>query len=433
MMKNNVVSNTRWIVVCKIIQSVLQLIVGALCARYLGPHDYGLVGYASSLVAFAVPLVQLGLYATIVKELVDAPEKEGAIMGASIVMEVLSAIVCIAVLNVFSFMANANDPLTITVCALSSTSLLFKSFELMQRWFQYKLQSKYPSVIAVCVYVIVSAYRIYLLIAEKSVHWFALVNTLEYFLMCAALIFVYYRLGAGRMSFSLAMARQLIHKSKYYILSAVMVNMFQNTDHIMLKMMMGDTENGYYTAAVTASCVVAFLYSAIVDSMRPVIFEYKKKLDARYEKNISVLYCIIFYLTIAQGIGFTLFSKLIIKILYGSEYFKAVPVLRIIIWQISFSYMGTIRNIWILAEGKQRLVWKLNLCGVMVNIMINVLLIPKYGARGAAFASFATQMFTNFVLGFIIKELRKNNRLLLTGIHPKTLIGLIGEFRKSRG
>lgn len=433
MTKNSVVSNTRWIVVCKIIQSVLQLIVGALCARYLGPHDYGLIGYAGSVVAFAVPLVQLGLYATIVKELVDAPEKEGVIMGTSIVMEVLSAIAMIVLVNVFSIVTNAGDPLTIVVCALSSLSLLFKSFELMQRWFQYKLQSKYPSVIAVCVYIIVSAYRIYLLITEKSVHWFALVNTLEYLLMCAALIFIYYRLGARRMSFSMPMARQLIHKSKYYVLSAVMVNMFQNTDHIMLKTMMGDTENGYYTAAVTASCVAAFLYAAIVDSMRPVIFEYKKKLDQRYEKNIRMLYCIIFYLTLAQGIGFTIFSKLVIKILYGNEYLKAVPVLRIIIWQISFSYMGTIRNIWILAEGKQRLVWRLNLCGVIVNILINALLIPKYGARGAAFASFATQMFTNFVLGFVIRELRENNRLLLAGIHPKNLIGLIGEFRKSRG
>lgn len=433
MTKNSIVSNTRWIVVCKIIQSVLQLIVGVLCARYLGPHDYGLIGYASSLVAFAVPLVQLGLYATIVKELVDAPEKEGAIMGTSILLEVVSAIVCIVLVNAFSFAANANEPLTITVCVISSISLLFKSFELMQRWFQYKLQSKYPSVIAVCVYVIVSAYRIYLLITEKSVHWFALVNSLEYFLMGAALIYVYYRLGAGKMSFSLPMAGHLLKKSKYYILSAVMVNVFQNTDHIMLKMMVGEAENGFYTAAVTASCVVAFLYAAIVDSMRPVIFEYKKKLDARYEKNLSVLYCIIFYLTIAQGVGFTLFSKLIIRILYGSEFMKAAAVLRIIIWQISFSYMGTIRNIWILAEGKQHLVWKLNLCGVMVNILLNALLIPRIGACGAAIASLATQMFTNFVLGFCIRELKENNRLLLNGIHPKTLYNLIGEFRKSRG
>ena len=83
MTNKRVVANTSWIVACKMIQSIIQLIVGVLCARYLGPHDYGLIGYANSLVAFAVPLVQLGLYATIVKELVDAPEREGEIMGMS--------------------------------------------------------------------------------------------------------------------------------------------------------------------------------------------------------------------------------------------------------------------------------------------------------------------------------------------------------------
>ena len=112
---------------------------------------------------------------------------------------------------------------------------------------------------------------------------------------------------------------------------------------------------------------------------------------------------------------------------------KAAAVLRIIIWQISFSYMGTIRNIWILAEGKQQLVWKLNLCGVLINVFLNALLIPRIGACGAAIASLATQMFTNFVLGFCIKALKENNRLLLNGIHPKTLYNLISEFRKNRG
>lgn len=433
MTNRSVVSNTKWIVACKIIQSLIQLVVGALCARYLGPHDYGLIGYAVSLVSFFIPLVQLGLYATLVKELVDAPEREGTIVGTSIVMEVLSAILCIAAVNIFSVLVHANEPLTMVVCALTSISLLFKSFELLQRWFQYKLMSKYPSVIAVCVYVIVSAYRLYLLITSKSVHWFALAGSIEYLLMGGALIYVYYKLGAGKMRFSLSTARQLIRKSRYYILSAVMVNVFQNTDHIMLKMMVGEVENGYYTAAATASGVAFFLYAAIVDSMRPVIFNYKKQLDERYEKNIRMLYCIVFYLAIAQGIGFSLFSELIIRILYGAEFMKSSGVLRIIIWQIGFSQMGTVRNIWILAEGKQQLVWKLNLCGVLMNVFMNAILIPKIGAYGAAAASLATQIFTNFVLGFLIRQLRVNNRLLLSGIHPGTLRGLLSEFRKNRG
>lgn len=433
MTNKHIVDNTKWIIVCKIIQSILQLVMGALCARYLGPHNYGLIGYAGSLVAFAFPFVQLGLQATLVKELVDTPEREGEIMGTSIVMELFSGMACILVVNIAAVFMNAGERITIIVCAISSVSLLFRSFELMQRWFQYKFLSKYPSVISVCVYVIVSAYRAYLLITSKNVYWFALIHTLEYMLMSIALIFVYRKLGAMKLSFSWTAVKQLFKRSKYYVLSAVMVTVFQNTDHIMLKMIVGEVENGYYTAAVTSATVAMFIYAAIVDSMRPEILDNRKNQDSRYEKNIKSLYCIIFYLALAQGIGFTVFSRLIVKILYGTEYMQAAGVVRIIIWQIGFSYMGTIRNIWILAEGKQKLVWKLNLCGVMLNVIINALLIPVAGARGAALASVATQIFTNFVLGFFIEQLKENNRLLLAGIHPRMLCQLVRDFKRNRG
>ena len=72
-----VFNNAKWIVICKIMQSLLQLAVGMLSARFLGPSNYGLIKYAASVVAFAMPLMKLGLDATLVHELVENPEKEG--------------------------------------------------------------------------------------------------------------------------------------------------------------------------------------------------------------------------------------------------------------------------------------------------------------------------------------------------------------------
>ena len=87
--------------------------------------------------------------------------------------------------------------------------------------------------------------------------------------------------------------------------------------------------------------------------------------------------------------------------------------------------MGVVRNIWILAEGKHKLLWKINLIGALANIFINFLLIPSMGAVGAATASLFTQFFTNFVLGFVFKPIRENNRLLLKGLNPKNLLSLL--------
>lgn len=421
MRSNKVVRNAKWIVFCRIIQSVLQLLIGMITARYLGPSNYGLINYAASVVAFVLPMMQLGLQATLVRELVDSPEQEGEIIGTSLFMDLISSIACMVLVSVFVSVVNCNETETIIVCILYSASLLFRASELIQCWFQYKLQAKYSSIVKVCAYVVVSAYKIYLLISQKNIYWFTVVNSIDYAIIAASLFVIYRKLGGQRLSVSGRTAARLFKRSKYYILSAMMVSVFQNTDHIMLKMINGDAENGIYSAAITCAGVCQFIYTAIIDSVRPVILTCKKEGSADYEKNISRLYCLTTYMALVQGVGFSIFAKLIITILFGEAYLQAVAVLRILVWYIAFSFMGSVRNIWILAEGKQKLVWKLNLVGVLMNIILNVLLIPVWGARGAAVGSLATQIFTNFLLGFFIKDLQDNNKLLIAGMNPRIL------------
>lgn len=280
-------------------------------------------------------------------------------------------------------------------------------------------------------YIVVSAYKIFLLITKKSVYWYAVVYSIEFGIIGITLLGFYFAQGGQPLRFSWQMVKRLFSGSYPYIFSALMVTLFQNTDHVMLKMMSGDAENGFYSAAITCASVVSFVYAAIIDSMRPVILANKKTGSEEYGKSISSLYCIIVYLAVAQGLAFTLLAKPIVWVMYGSNYLKTVPILQILVWYVSFSQMGRIRNIWILAEGKQKILWKINLAGALLNIVINAVLIPFWGAFGAAFASFATQIFVNFILGFIVKPLRENNRLLMMGLHPRFLRGLIRKMLKA--
>lgn len=429
-------NNAKWIIACRIVQALLQLVIGMLSARYLGPSNYGLINYAASVVAFVLPLMQLGLQSTLIQELIDNPDKEGEIMGTALAMDAISSLGCIVMVYAFVSSVNHGEAETILVCVLYSVSLLFRAMELMHCWFQSKLQSKYPSVIMLCAYVIVSGYKIYLLIAEKNIYWFSAVSSIEYGIVGISLILIYYKLGAQKFSFSFQTAKRLFARSKYYILASMMVTVFQNTDHIMLKMISGDAENGFYSAAITCAGVCQFVYLAITDSARPVILTCKKEGSSDYEKNISRLYCVTTYMTLVQGVGFTIFAKPIVSILYGEAYLAAIPVLRNLVWYIAFVFMGSVRNIWILAEGKQSLVWQLNLAGAGINILINSILIPQWGACGAATASLVTQIFTNFVLGFLVQPLRENNRLLLKGLNPTLLLDLVHKscsYKKKNG
>lgn len=422
MERKQVYHNAKWIIACKIIQSVLQLVIGMFSARYLGPSNYGLIGYAASVIAFALPVMQLGLNAVLVHRLVATPEKEGEIVGTSLVMNIISSFVCIIGVAGFVMLLNMDDRVKITVCLLYSLSLFFAALEMIQYWFQYKLQSKYSSIVMLCAYLFVSAYKIYLLASQKSIYWFAITHSIEYGIIAVTLIIIYFRLGGKAFKFSFTTAKDLFSMGKHYILSSLMVVIFQNTDHIMLTNMKGETQNGYYTSAITAAVVVQFVYNAIIDSYRPMILSNKKDGSANYERNVSELYCIIIYLSLAQSIAFTILAKPIIFILFGAEYAPAVAVLRILVWFLAFSCMGSVRNVWILAEEKQKYLWIINLSGALFNIVLNAFTIPVWGAAGAAAASLATQIFTNLVLGFILKPIRENNKLLIKGLNPKFAI-----------
>lgn len=424
-LKNKVIKNASWIIVCRVIQSLLGFVISMLTARYLGPSNYGLINYAASVVAFVIPIMQLGLNNILVQEIVNAPEEEGEILGTALCMSFLSSLLCTMGTISFAMIANRGESDTILVVALYSILLVCQSFELIQYWFQAKLLSKYTSITMLAAYLVVSAYRIYLLATSKSVFWFAVSNAFDYFIIAVAYLLIYRKVGRQPLKVSRAMMPRLFSKGKYYILSNMMMAIFAQTDTIMLKFMGNSAAIGYYSAAITCAGLTSFVFAAIIDSARPSIFEAKKVSQESYEHDLSRLYSVIIYLSLLQSLFMTLFAKPIIGILYGGEYQPSILALQIVVWYTTFSYMGSVRNIWLLSEGKQNHLWKINLAGASANVVLNFALIPFYGIYGAAVASLITQFFTNVIVSFLFKPIQGNNKLMLAGIHPKRLMEVI--------
>lgn len=426
MLKNNkVASNAFWIIGGKVVQSVIGLVIAMLTARYLGPSNYGLINYASSLVAFVAPVAKLGLDSILVNELIKHPEQEGTTLGTSIVMSLVSSVVCIAGLVCFTLLANPGETITVIVCFLYSIVLLAQAVELIQFWFQAHLLSKYTSISMLAAYVVKSAYQIILLIRGSSIYWFTVTSALDIFAIDLIIFYLYRKLTKQKLRFSKETAGRLFHLSRYYIVSSMMVSIFTNIDRIMIKTMLGDTQTGYYSAAVACAGLTSFVFSAIITSMRPVILEHNENNEERFNKLLTTLYSIIIYMSLLQCVVITLFAPIIIKILYGVSYNPAVIPLRWIVWYTTFSYLGSVRNIWILAKKKQSQLWKINLIGAVGNIALNAVFIPIWGISGAAIASLLTQIITNVALCFIIKELRPTLKYLKNSLKPQTMIELI--------
>lgn len=432
-MNSKVFNNAGWIIACKIVQAVLTLIISMLSARYLGPSNFGIINYAAAVVGFVVPIMYLGINNILVQEFVDKPEQEGKILGSSIILSMISSVICICGVTAFAYVANPNDNLTVAVCFLYSILLLFQAVDMVQYWFQSKLKSKYTSIVMLFAYFIVSIYKLILLITGKSVKWFAVSNAFDYMIIAISLLFLYKKLGGKRLEFSFSTAKQLLLKGRYYIVSSMMVTIFAQTGKIILDAMMDEIAVGLYSAAVACSGITGFIFSAIIDSMRPLILEKKKENNQKeFEVDLTILYAIIIWLGVLQSFFITIFAKYIILILYGKQYVGAIVPLRIVGWYATFSYLGGIRNIWILAENKYEHLWKINLAGAVSNIILNIILIPEFGIEGAAVASLITQIFTNFIIGYIIKPIRENNKFIIKALNPKIINSILKKIIGSR-
>lgn len=416
--KSKIAGNAIWIIAGKCVQASMALIINILTARYMGPTNYGFINYAASLTAFVIPIMNLGFSNVLVQELVNSPDQEGKIIGTATTLSVISSLFCMAGLSIFTFTVDAGEKIANITVVLYSILLVFQAFELIQYWFQYKLLSKYTAIASVVAYAMVFVYKVILIVNHASVYLFAVSNALDYFLIALILIVIYMCQGGQRFSFSWDTAKKMLNNSKHYIVSSMMVTVLSQTDKIMLKQMMDETTVGYYSAAVQCASVSSFVFVAIIDSFRPIILGYKKQDDVqRYEGSISSLYGIIIYCALLQCVLITLLVDPIVMILYGAQYTETKDVLPVVVWFTTFSYMGSVRNIWILAEHKQKYLWILNFGGAILNIVLNFLLIPLIGSLGAAIASVVTQAFTNIIMSLLIKPLRYNNTLIGRGLN----------------
>ena len=419
---NRIVKNSAWIMAGKIVHMLLTFFVGLLTARYLGPSNYGIINYAAAYTTFFTVFCTLGINSVIVKNFIDKPDEAGEAIGSTIVMRLVSSALSLAVIIGISSFADQNDTLTVVVVGLYSISLMFQALDIFRQWFQSKLMSKYYAIATLISYSIASAYKIYLLATGKSVIWFAIANSIDYFIVALVLFIFYKKKGGQKLSFSFKKCKELLSVSVSYILSGLMVEILASTDRFMLKHMVGAADVGYYSLAVSTSAMWVFVISAIIESMYPSIMEYHNTDKTLYIRMNKRLYAIVFYVCIAAAAFICIIGPLFIRIVYGEEYLPAVGPLRVVVWYVSFSYLGVARDAWIVCEKKQKYLKFLYLGAAVLNVIVNLALIPVLGTIGAAIASLLTQFSTVFIFPLFFKELRPNVKLMVEAIMLKGVL-----------
>lgn len=413
LLKSKNLKNSYWIIGEQIFQVFLGLVVGMITARYLGPSNYGTLNYTASFVAFFVTIASLSMEDVAISKLISNPNKEGEYLGSCIVFRLISSLLSIIAILILICLLNPCDKVKLILAFLQSVQLLFKAFNILNVWFQRYLKSKYTSIIGGIAYIIISSYKIYLLLTGKSIFWFAFSNSLSD-LVIAILLLVFYKIQNGpKLKFDVKIGYNVLKSSYHFILSNILSAIFQYIDKIMISKQMSDADVGFYTAAATIASMWSFIPSAITKSFRPSIMELKEEgREYLYERRLSQLYSVIIWIGITFSVVVTVFSRIGIMILYGDEYIPAVGALKILTWGQVFASASVARGIWIVCENKNQYAKLYVAIGSALNVVLNLLLIPYLGINGASYATTFTQVVVCLIAPAFYTKTRYSSKML---------------------
>ena len=111
LLKSRSIQNSAWIIGQQCFQVLLQLIVGVLTARYLGPSNYGSLNYTASFVAFFTSIASLGMDGVVIKKMIDHPDKEGVYLGSAMGFRLLSSMLSIVSVLIIVYVLNPAEPI----------------------------------------------------------------------------------------------------------------------------------------------------------------------------------------------------------------------------------------------------------------------------------------------------------------------------------
>jgi len=400
--------NTSWLFGEKILRMTVGLFVGVWVARYLGPERYGLFSYAQSFVGLFAAFATLGLDGIVVRELVKDESKRDVLLGTAFRLKLIGAF-CVLPLLAIAVNFTSNDRYTNILIFIVASATIFRSFNVIDFYFQSKVLSKYvvyANVISLFASTIV---KIVLILNKAPLMAFVWVVLFDSFVLAMGFIYFYYHnhLSLKAWKFKKCVAKSLLKDSWPLILSGIVISIYMRIDQVMIKEMLGNEAVGQYAAAVRLSEAWYFIPMVISSSLFPAIINAKKQSEELYYERLQKLYDLMVWMAIAIALPMTFLSGWVVDLLYGEQYIQAGSVLMIHIWTGVFVGLGISSGKWLVSENLQILSFWRTFCGMMVNIFLNYFLIPIYGIIGVAIATLSGQLIAAYMFDLSNNKTRK--------------------------
>lgn len=426
------IHNTLWIMGDKITNLVIGFIIIVTIARYLGPENFGIFSYSTSIVALFAAAGHMGLNGLVVKEIVKNTDERGVTLGTTLGLKFVGMAFGYTLLLFYASIFEGVASVEFTVIVVAGAALFFKPFDVIDYWFQSFLKAKYVTYTRLTGLAISSVVKLIFVFWGLSVLYFAAANLIQ--AVSIAMIFVFFyklksNLKFSEWHFSWTKAKELFNQGWVIYLGSIFAVIYLKIDQVMLRWIEGSEAVGTYAVAAQLSEAWYFVPTAIVASFFPKLIDLREESLVKFNKRLQQLFDLLFILALAVSVVMTVLSGWIIDLFFGSHYIASASVLVIHIWASIFIFMRAAFSKWILIENALKFSLITQATGATVNVILNYLLIPKLGVQGAAYATLISYAFSSFFVLFIYNRTRPVFFMMLNSIFSPIRYARLWVFR----
>jgi len=384
--------NATWIFTEKFIRIVVTFVLFASVSKVLGPKEFGLLTFSQTIATMLLCISSLGLDNILIHKFTGKDEDDVKLISTAFIARlVISALVIIITsIITLSLSIAVENKIILIIC---TTSLVFQTYNTYYSYFQAKLRALYITKLSFFSLIITSLIKGYLIYIHADIYWFAISYVLDF----AILFFVFVvacqiRLIKVRFNaFRFDELKKLLHLSWPIIVSSIVVVLYTRLDQVMIMKMMGAEAVGVFNVAIRISEAYIFIPTALATAYYPLISKQSSK------ENICFYFDMVFASAFFVGIFVIFGSYFAIPLLFGEAYADAFHVLTVTVISSVFAVFGSAcTNVMIIKNlTYMRLIRAV--VGLIINFVLNLFLIPKYGIMGAAYASLASQIFASWI------------------------------------
>lgn len=387
-----ILENTLILTSTEILARIMSLLLIMAVARKLGPQLMGIYAFGVAFVGIFQLFVNFGLEPFIQREISRRPNFAGRLMAQIFVLKLIIYLVAVILILVFSLAAVDSELKRRVVWILTGAMFFQTNFTATNAFFRAYQKAKYEAIVRMSLRVVYTSLGLAAILSGRGL---LTLVTLEFIAQAGACLSAWFlfikRIGNPFQAVSFSRLKELIQSARDFFLIRIVQTIFNSIDLVMLSFMAGDTATGFYSVAVRLAGAFAFLPAAFTGAFLPVISRQATTDQAAFVDTFRPYFKYLFIIGLGLAVALSGLADELVVFLYGTSFRPAAPTLI----ALSIALMMTFAN-WsisnaIVALDKEKVMLKVfSLCAGF-NIILNLLLIPKFQHNGAAWATVASQ------------------------------------------